>query len=36
MRQIGGRVGVATAPGKYTRVTMTLPPTKPQDDTVAA
>jgi HPt (histidine-containing phosphotransfer) domain-containing protein len=36
MRQIGGRVGVATAPGKFTRVTMTLPPTKPQDDTVAA
>ena len=37
MRQIGGRVGVATAPGKFTRVTMTLPaPPKPQDDTVAA
>jgi two-component system chemotaxis sensor kinase CheA len=37
MRQIGGRVGVATAPGKFTRVTMTLPPpTKPADDTVAA
>ncbi len=37
MRQIGGRVGVATASGKFTRVTMTLPPPgKPQDDTVAA
>jgi two-component system, chemotaxis family, sensor kinase CheA len=37
MRQIGGRVGVATAPGKFTRVTMTLPATrKPADDTVAA
>jgi two-component system, chemotaxis family, sensor kinase CheA len=37
MRQIGGRVGVATAPGKFTRVTMTLPaPLKPADDTVAA
>ena len=37
MRQIGGRVGVATAPGKFTRVTMTLPaPLNPQDDTVAA
>ena len=37
MRQIGGRVGVATAPGKFTRVTMTLPaPLSPQDDTVAA
>ena len=37
MRQIGGRVGVATATGKFTRVTMTLPaPRKPADDTVAA
>jgi len=37
MRQIGGRVGVATAAGRYTRVTMTLPaPHKPVDDTVAA
>jgi two-component system, chemotaxis family, sensor kinase CheA len=37
MRQIGGRVGVATSPGKFTRVTMTLPAThKPADDTVAA
>ena len=37
MRQIGGRVGVATAPGKFTRVTMTLPAQlKPADDTVAA
>jgi HPt (histidine-containing phosphotransfer) domain-containing protein/PAS domain-containing protein len=37
MRQIGGRVGVATAPGKFTRVTMTLPaPHGPEDDTVAA
>jgi two-component system chemotaxis sensor kinase CheA len=37
MRQIGGRVGVASAPGKFTRVTMTLPPPQsPEDDTVAA
>lgn len=37
MRQIGGRVGVATAPGKFTRVTMTLPArSNPEDDTVAA
>jgi two-component system, chemotaxis family, sensor kinase CheA len=37
MRQIGGRVGVATAAGRFTRVTMTLPaPRKPADDTVAA
>jgi chemotaxis protein histidine kinase CheA len=37
MRQIGGKVGVATSPGKFTRVTMTLPvPRKPADDTVAA
>jgi two-component system, chemotaxis family, sensor kinase CheA len=37
MRQIGGRVGVATAPGRYTRVTVTLPvPPRPIDDTVAA
>jgi two-component system, chemotaxis family, sensor kinase CheA len=37
MRQVGGRVGVATAPGKFTRVTMTFPaPRKPADDTVAA
>jgi HPt (histidine-containing phosphotransfer) domain-containing protein/PAS domain-containing protein len=37
MRQIGGRVGVATSAGKFTRVTMTLPaPHKPADDTVAA
>jgi two-component system chemotaxis sensor kinase CheA len=37
MRQIGGRVGVATAAGKFTRVTMTLPASlKPAADTVAA
>jgi two-component system, chemotaxis family, sensor kinase CheA len=36
MRQIGGRVGVATVSGKFTRVTMTLPPRKAADDTVAA
>ena len=37
MRQIGGRVGVATAAGKFTRVTMTLPaPLKPAGDTEAA
>jgi two-component system, chemotaxis family, sensor kinase CheA len=36
MRQVGGRVGVATAAGRFTRVTMTLPALKPADDTVAA
>jgi two-component system chemotaxis sensor kinase CheA len=36
MRQVGGRVGVATATGRFTRVTMTLPALKPADDTVAA
>jgi two-component system, chemotaxis family, sensor kinase CheA len=37
MQQIGGRVGVATSVGKFTRLTMTLPPPrKPVDDTVAA
>ena len=37
IRQIGGRVGVATAPGRFTRLTMTLPaPRTPADDTVAA
>jgi two-component system chemotaxis sensor kinase CheA len=38
MQQIGGRVGVATSVGKFTRLTMTLPhPRKPaDDDTVAA
>ncbi len=37
MQQIGGRVGVATSVGKFTRLTMTLPaPRKPVDDTVAA
>ncbi|HMK85819.1 MAG TPA: ATP-binding protein [Steroidobacteraceae bacterium] len=37
MRQAGGRVGVATAAGRFTRVTLTLPtPRKTADDTVAA
>jgi two-component system, chemotaxis family, sensor kinase CheA len=37
MRQVGGRVGVATATGRFTRVTMTLPAArKAADDTVAA
>jgi two-component system chemotaxis sensor kinase CheA len=37
MQQIGGRVGVATSVGKFTRLTLTLPPPhKPVDDTVAA
>lgn len=36
MRQLGGRVGVATSPGKFTRVTMTLPAARKPDDTVAA
>ena len=38
MYQIGGKVGVASAPGRYTRLTISLPPlVKPAaDDTVAA
>jgi chemotaxis protein histidine kinase CheA len=37
MRQIGGRVGVATAPGKFTRLTLSLPATsKRSDETEAA
>jgi HPt (histidine-containing phosphotransfer) domain-containing protein len=37
MHQIGGRVGIATAAGKFTRLAMTLPrPERPEDETVAA
>jgi len=37
MHQIGGRVGVATARGRFTRLTVTMPPEpKRADDTVAA
>jgi chemotaxis protein histidine kinase CheA len=37
MRQIGGRVGVATAPGKFTRLTLSLPAApKHSDETEAA
>jgi HPt (histidine-containing phosphotransfer) domain-containing protein len=37
MREVGGRIAVATAPGKYTRLTLTLPRAVRQtDDTEAA
>jgi two-component system, chemotaxis family, sensor kinase CheA len=37
MHQVGGRVGVATARGRFTRLTVTLPPQpKRADDTAAA
>ncbi len=37
MQQIGGRVGLATSVGKFTRLTLTLPPApKVADDSVAA
>jgi chemotaxis protein histidine kinase CheA len=36
MQQIGGKVSVATVPGKFTRLTMTLPQNKRADDTEAA
>ena len=37
MHQIGGRVGVATSRGRFTRLTVTMPPEpKRADDTVAA
>jgi chemotaxis protein histidine kinase CheA len=36
MQQVGGKVSVATMPGKYTRLTMTLPPAKRIGDTEAA
>jgi two-component system, chemotaxis family, sensor kinase CheA len=37
MHQIGGRVGVATARGRFTRLTVTMPPQpKRADDTAAA
>lgn len=36
MRQIGGRVGVATAPGKFTRLTLSLPASSKQGDETEA
>jgi HPt (histidine-containing phosphotransfer) domain-containing protein len=36
MQQVGGKVSVATVPGKFTRLTMSLPQTKRADDTEAA
>ena len=36
MQQVGGKVSVATVPGKFTRLTMTLPQSKRADDTEAA
>jgi chemotaxis protein histidine kinase CheA len=36
MQQIGGKVAVATMPGKFTRLTLSLPPAKRADDTEAA
>jgi HPt (histidine-containing phosphotransfer) domain-containing protein/PAS domain-containing protein len=36
MRQIGGRVGVATAPGKFTRLTLSLPATPTRSDETEA
>ncbi len=36
MQQIGGKVSVATMPGKFTRLTLSLPPAKRAGNTVAA
>jgi two-component system, chemotaxis family, sensor kinase CheA len=36
MQQVGGKVSVATMPGKFTRLTMTLPPAKRTSNTEAA
>ncbi len=36
MQQIGGKVSVATVPGKFTRLTLTLPPAKRAGNTEAA
>jgi two-component system chemotaxis sensor kinase CheA len=36
MQQIGGKVSVATVPGKFTRLTLSLPPAKRAGNTVAA
>jgi two-component system, chemotaxis family, sensor kinase CheA len=36
MQQIGGKVSVATLPGKFTRLTLSLPPAKRAGSTVAA
>jgi two-component system, chemotaxis family, sensor kinase CheA len=36
MQQVGGKVSVATMPGKFTRLTMTLPPAKRSSTTEAA
>jgi chemotaxis protein histidine kinase CheA len=36
MQQIGGKVSVATVPGKFTRLTLSLPPVKRAGNTEAA
>jgi two-component system, chemotaxis family, sensor kinase CheA len=36
MQQIGGKVSVATVPGKFTRITLSLPPAKRAGNTEAA
>jgi two-component system chemotaxis sensor kinase CheA len=36
MQQVGGKVSVATMPGKFTRLTMSLPPAKRTSNTEAA
>jgi len=36
MQQIGGKVSVATVPGKFTRLTLSMPPAKRTGNTVAA
>ncbi len=36
MQQIGGKVSVATVPGKFTRLTLSLPPAKRAGNTAAA
>ena len=36
MQQIGGKVSVATMPGKFTRLTLSLPPAKNTGKTEAA
>jgi two-component system, chemotaxis family, sensor kinase CheA len=36
MQQVGGKVSVATMPGKFTRLTMSLPPAKRSSNTEAA
>jgi chemotaxis protein histidine kinase CheA len=36
MQQIGGKVSVGTMPGKFTRLTMSMPPAKRAGTTEAA